>query len=182
MLRSTASTLVYPLPSPPPSNRESQLSITNSDNENFDDNGWPKFISELREKYASASKKYYISAAPQCPHPDVSIGDAVYLVDFLFIQFYNNFCATTGLVSSFGTWSKDIAANGITGAKIFAGFLGAPNTGSGYATHSEMIGYISQIRNSSNFGGVSVWDAARARKNEDAGGRSFLKAMRDSLG
>ncbi|PUU82057.1 glycoside hydrolase superfamily [Tuber borchii] len=151
------------------------------DNENGDPRGWPKFISELRSKYASASKKYYISAAPQCPHPDASIGDAVYLVDYLFIQFYNNFCATTGLVSSFGTWSKDIAANSIIGTKIFAGFLGAPNTGSGYATHSEMIGYVSQIKNSSNFGGVSVWDATCARKNVDAGGRSFLKAMRDSL-
>lgn len=151
------------------------------DNENGDPNGWPKFISELRSKYASASKKYYISAAPQCAHPDASIGDAVYLVDYLFIQFYNNYCATTGLVSSFGTWSKDIAANSIIGTKIFAGFLGAPNMGSGYATHSEMTGYVSQIKNSLNFGGVTVWDAARACENEDAKGRTFLKAMRDSL-
>lgn len=168
-------------PPPSPSNRESQLTITNSDNENGNPNGWPKFISELRSKYASASKKYYISAAPQCAYPDASIGEAVYLVDYLFIQFYNNYCATTGLVSSFGTWSKEIAANSAIGTKIFAGFLGAPNTGAGYATHSEMTGYVSQIKKSSSFGGVAVWDATRACNNVDAGGRTFLKAMRDSL-
>ncbi|KAG0135855.1 glycoside hydrolase superfamily [Tuber indicum] len=151
------------------------------DNENNNSNGWPKFISELRNKFTSASKKYYISAAPQCMRPDKSIGNAVYLVDYLFIQFYNNYCATTGLVSCFNNWSEDIAANGIAGAKIFAGFLGALDKGKGYASHSEMIGYVSQIRSKSNFGGVSVWDATCANNNVDAGGRTFLKAMRDSL-
>jgi len=180
MLRSTASTLVYPLPLPPP-NGKFQLTTANSDNENHNPNGWPKLISELRSKFASASKKYYISAAPQCIHPDASIGSAVYLVDYLFIQFYNNYCATTGLVSSFDTWSKDVAANSVVGTKIFAGFLGAPDTGSGYATHSEMAGYVSKIKSYPNFGGVAAWDAACADKNVDANGRTFLKAMRDSL-
>ncbi|CUS07568.1 unnamed protein product [Tuber aestivum] len=151
------------------------------DNENGNPQGWPTLISELRKKFTSASKRYYISAAPQCPRPDRSIGRAVYLVDFLFIQFYNNYCQTTGLVSSFNQWSEDIAANGTVGTKLFAGFLAASGKGTGYASHSEMIGYISQIKDKPNFGGVSTWDASCANNNMDSNGRTFLKAMRDSL-
>ncbi|PWW72363.1 Glycoside Hydrolase Family 18 protein [Tuber magnatum] len=151
------------------------------DNESGDSNGWPRLISELRDKFTSASKRYYISAAPQCPRPDKSIGSAVYLVDFLFIQFYNNYCAGTGLVSSFNDWSADIAAKGTAGTKLFAGFLGSSEKGTGYATHSEVIGYVSQIKNKPNFGGVATWDASCANNNMDPYGRTFLKAMKDSL-
>ncbi|RPB04105.1 glycoside hydrolase [Choiromyces venosus 120613-1] len=151
------------------------------DNETHSSQGWTDFVAALRHRYSGASKKYYISAAPQCPQPDNSIGDAVYHVDFLFVQFYNNYCATTGLVSSFNSWSEDIAKKTTVGTKVFAGFLGVPGIGSGYADHQDMISYVSQIRSKSNFGGVMAWDAANAHNNTDCNGRTFLRAMRDSL-
>lgn len=37
------------------------------DIESNDPRGWPNFISTMRSLYATGSKKYYLSAAPQCP-------------------------------------------------------------------------------------------------------------------
>ncbi|PWW76177.1 glycoside hydrolase [Tuber magnatum] len=60
------------------------------DNENKDSRGYSKLISTLRAHFKTGTKKYYMSAAPQCPMPDKSVGEAVYQVDYLFIQHYNN--------------------------------------------------------------------------------------------
>lgn len=47
------------------------------------------------ELYATApAKKYYLTAAPQCPYPDgsndLALQSSGNLFDFVFIQYYNN--------------------------------------------------------------------------------------------
>lgn len=45
------------------------------DNENHDSTGYPTLATELRGLfYQDSSKTYYLSAAPQCPAPDDSMG------------------------------------------------------------------------------------------------------------
>jgi hypothetical protein len=51
------------------------------------------FITKLRELFLNDDrKKYYLSAALQCPRPDIHIPLASMQssIDFIWIQFYNN--------------------------------------------------------------------------------------------
>jgi chitinase len=50
-------------------------------------------INRLRERFTeNPSKKYLISGAPQCPLPEVNMGEMINAAkfDLLWIQFYNN--------------------------------------------------------------------------------------------
>jgi len=74
------------------------LDIEGSTTKYYDD-----FIKTIRQLMNSDnSHTYYISGAPQCPYPDVRMGpgpsDMVLTTqphefDYLFVQFYNNYCA-----------------------------------------------------------------------------------------
>jgi chitinase len=58
--------------------------------------GYAAFITRMRSHYANdTSKTYYISAAPQCPIPDAYLNTALTTAhfDFIFVQFYNNYCS-----------------------------------------------------------------------------------------
>ncbi|EXJ66590.1 uncharacterized protein A1O5_10260 [Cladophialophora psammophila CBS 110553] len=75
----------------------------------------PKLVSTLRQLMGSdTSKTYYLSAAPQCPIPDLSIPVASLLneIDFFGIQFYNNpacqLSSGQGFLGSLQEWSSDL--------------------------------------------------------------------------
>ncbi|TFY55037.1 hypothetical protein EVG20_g9469 [Dentipellis fragilis] len=52
------------------------------------------FVNQIRSHASGKSKKYYVTAAPQCPFPDANIGAALNAAPFdaVFVQFYNNYC------------------------------------------------------------------------------------------
>jgi chitinase len=53
-------------------------------------NSYVDFVNQLRTHYdADTSKKYYVSAAPQCPYPDSYIGTSLNgaQFDMVYIQF-----------------------------------------------------------------------------------------------
>jgi hypothetical protein len=89
--------------------------------------GYSAYVRKLRELMnTDKSRKYYITAAPQCPFPDAylgpgagkALGDTANLFDYLFVQFYNNFCFTgSGDIfrSALAQWTK------VAGPKIFIG-------------------------------------------------------------
>jgi chitinase len=57
--------------------------------------GYTAFVNRMRTHYAGDSRKsYYIAAAPQCPLPDAYLNTVLTTahVDFIFVQFYNNYC------------------------------------------------------------------------------------------
>ncbi|KAK8139038.1 hypothetical protein PG984_002418 [Apiospora sp. TS-2023a] len=63
------------------------------------------FAQRLRELMDAApnTKKYYLSAAPQCPFPDVADGEMLagqVSFDFVMVQFYNNYCGVQNFVAS----------------------------------------------------------------------------------
>ncbi|KIW88357.1 uncharacterized protein Z519_10925 [Cladophialophora bantiana CBS 173.52] len=79
----------------------------------------PKLVSTLRQLMGSdTSKTYYLSAAPQCPIPDLSIPVASLLndIDFFGIQFYNNptcqLNSGQGFFGSLQEWSSDLLGAG----------------------------------------------------------------------
>ncbi|CCG20410.1 Cht1 chitinase [Candida orthopsilosis Co 90-125] len=127
------------------------------DIENKDQTGYPALAKQLQSYFTSSTKKFYLSAAPQCPYPDESVGDLMSQVDldFAFIQFYNNFCSIDKQFN-WDTWSDYASGKNI---KLYLGIAGSPSSaGSGYVDLSTVQDTISKIKNDGSFGGVSIWD------------------------
>jgi chitinase len=51
--------------------------------------GYVAFITQLQSHFSSATKKYYITAAPQCVYPDANLGAVINSIPFdaIYIQF-----------------------------------------------------------------------------------------------
>ena len=136
---------------------------------------------------ADSSKKYYMSAAPQCPRPDASIPlDAMQSMDFVFVQFYNNGDCNVGqpgFGASLKAWSQDLAAKG-TGPKLFVGAPGCTAcAGSGYLSGSQIGSIIEEARAAgiANLGGVMLWDGPEGKANVE-GGKDFLSVVKGAMG
>lgn len=157
------------------------------DLENNNQVGIPALGNKLREIFAeNPSKKYYLSAAPQCPYPDASTGNLLANVDidFAFIQFYNNYC-NLGASFNWDTW-KDFAENSSPNKdiKLYVGLPGATSSaGSGYADLTTVKKYVSDsIVKDSNFGGFMLWDASSGVSNTNSDGVSFIDQLSGYLG
>ncbi|KAH8808182.1 glycoside hydrolase family 18 protein [Xylogone sp. PMI_703] len=153
------------------------------------------FASQLRSLMDSATnaggKKYYLSAAPQCPYPDAAddqmLNGGVFF-DFIYVQFYNNYCAVNSFVAGASTqnnfnfatwdnWAKTGSAN-----KNVKVFLGAPgNTGAAnggqYVSAATLGPIISYSKQFSSFGGVMFWDMSQVYANS-----GFLDTVVSELG
>lgn len=138
------------------------------------------------------SRKYYISAAPQCPRPDASIPlDAMQSMDFIFVQFYNNppcGLGSPGFIESFQAWSKDISGSGRTdaGPKLYIGMPGCPVpgcSGSGYLGGEELKKTMEEVKkvDVQNFAGVMLWEGPLAMKNHAEGGKDYLSVVKALL-
>ncbi|AET38615.1 chitinase Ecym_3107 [Eremothecium cymbalariae DBVPG len=151
------------------------------DIENRSSIGYATLVKTLRQLASSSSKRYYISAASQCPYPDESLGDmlANSFIDFLFIQFYNNNCAIDQNFN-FPTWveyAETISPN--PDIKLYIG-LPASSTASasGYVSDLHKLGsIIVQAAKSHSFGGIMLWDASQGFKNQ-INGRSYIDQMK----
>ncbi|XP_057741709.1 basic endochitinase-like [Arachis stenosperma] len=105
-------------------------------------------------------KKFYLSAAPQCPFPDHNQNPALSNVyfNFVFIQFYNNpDCQvdSNNFQRSWNKWTSTINAH-----KFYVGLLAAPtNTDKGYVTPETVLNKVLPfVKNSPNYGGVMLWN------------------------
>ncbi|KAL1736950.1 glycoside hydrolase family 18 protein [Schizophyllum commune] len=132
------------------------------------------FVNEIRSLASGASKKYYVTAAPQCVYPDASLGGVLNAVGFdaIYVQFYNNQCGLPnyGQVSNwnFGTW--DYWARHVSPNPDVKVYIGAPASsgaaGSGYVSSSTLNNIATTMRKSfPSFGGVMLWDASQAVYN-----------------
>jgi len=157
------------------------------DNESKDPTSYTTFAQALRTLFASdKKKKYYLSAAPQCPRPDVSIpATAMALCDFVFVQFYNNpSCelSSAGFADSFAGWSDELfAANNNT--KLYIGVGASEAAGSGYVDGAGLGHQVSLARQlyTSNLGGVMLWDGVEGLSNVDEYGNDYLVYAKGSL-
>ncbi|KAG0082624.1 Chitinase 1 [Podila epicladia] len=165
---------------------EAILDGVDLDLESGQNSGYVAFVDTLRAKFSSAGsgRKYYITAAPQCPYPDHATKDALQSswFDLVWVQFYNNYCG----VQSFGTgqfnfdtwntWATTVSQN--NNVRILLGVPGGPGAaGTGVIDAGQLNNILGAVRSSSNFGGVMMWDAGVARKSGlAASASSFLKA------
>lgn len=154
------------------------------DIENNENTGYATLVNELRSLFADGSKQYYISAAPQCPYPDASVGNLLSNadVDFAFIQFYNNYC-NVDKQFNWDTWKN--FAETISPNKNIKLFLGLPAAqaaaGSGYIGDlEELETVINQISSTANFGGISLWDASQAFSNI-VSGKTYISHVKNIL-
>lgn len=139
------------------------------------------FASELRTLMDSATaggdKTYYLSAAPQCPYPDVADNDMLdgaVSFDFISIQFYNNYCGVNSFVSGASTqnnynfdtwdnWAKTVSAN--PNVKVLMGIPANTGAGSGYVEGSQLAAVIEYSESYTSFGGVMMWDMSQLYEN-----------------
>ncbi|EGW34608.1 uncharacterized protein SPAPADRAFT_60044 [Spathaspora passalidarum NRRL Y-27907] len=150
------------------------------DMENKLQTGYAAMAAKLRQYFNSdSSKSYYLSAAPQCPYPDESVGDILSQVDidFAFIQFYNNYCSLGGSFN-WDTWSsyaKSTSPN--KNIKLYLGLPGSTaSAGSGYADLSTVQQAVSSIKGDPSFGGISIWDISSGEND------GFLSGCKNALG
>lgn len=127
---------------------------------------------------AASSKKFYLSAAPQCVYPDAAM-DAMLngqvSFDFLNIQFYNNWCGVNNFTPGTSTqnafnfdvwdnWAKTVSKN--KNVKLLLGIpANSGAAGSGYVTGTQLSAVISYSKQFSSFGGVMMWDMSQLYAN-----------------
>jgi chitinase len=147
------------------------------------------FANQLRRLMdADTEKQWLLTAAPQCPYPDIAneeMLNGTISFDAIWIQFYNNYCGLQSFVMgsatqdrfNFETW--DTWARTVSKKRDVRIMLGIPAystaAGSGYMPASELAPIVSYCKQFSSFGGVMTWDASQAYANTD---RGFLNAIK----
>ncbi|KAI8074193.1 glycoside hydrolase superfamily [Gongronella butleri] len=144
--------------------------------------GYAAFVNTMRKYYQKdASRRYYISGAPQCPFPDASLGKALdnAWFDYVWIQFYNNYCNLKGGQFNYDVWEK--WAKTKSKNKKVQLFIGVPSSasaaGSGYAPIKTLKKTVAKMKKSPSFGGFMHWDLSQAYRNKVAHGQTFAKAL-----
>ncbi|KAJ9146030.1 hypothetical protein P3X46_028349 [Hevea brasiliensis] len=112
--------------------------------------------------YSKKGNKVYLTAAPQCPLPDASVGNALKtgLFDNVWVQLCNNppcqFARSniSSLEDAWKQWNSDIPAT-----KIFLGLPASPEAaGSGFIPVPDLASrMLPAIKGSSKYGGVMLW-------------------------
>ncbi|GLJ21004.1 hypothetical protein SUGI_0383890 [Cryptomeria japonica] len=122
-------------------------------------------LAKAVSKLSTNSKKVYLSATPQCPYPDTSLGDALQtgLFDYVWIQFYNNPPYqyvnedASNLVNSWNHWTTFVPM-----AQTWSFYLGLPAMpraiGSSYIEPHVLIEKVlPKIKPSLKYGEVMLW-------------------------
>ncbi|KAF5383561.1 hypothetical protein D9615_003762 [Tricholomella constricta] len=154
--------------------------------------GYAAFVTRIRSRANGASKKYYVTAAPQCPYPDAYLGpvlnavafDAVYVQTAYQLNSYNNWCGLTNYnnpnawnFAAWDNWAKTVSVN--KNVKVYIGAPAAPSAaGSGYISAATLGTIAKETRAKySSFGGVMLWDASQAYGNN-----RFDVAVKNAMG
>lgn len=157
------------------------------------------FVQSIRELMnTDQNKKYLITGAPQCPFPDVVMGpgskgtvlhDIPQEFDYLFVQFYNNYCylgSLTQFNSSMTDWlnfADQTKQSHGKGPLIFIGLPSHPRASSGsryYRTPEQVEAVYTTVKYESNIGGIMLWDASFDLNNV-IDGRPYSSHLKDFL-
>ncbi|KAL7786722.1 hypothetical protein V8C37DRAFT_405279 [Trichoderma ceciliae] len=138
------------------------------DNETGNPTGYLAMAQRFKSNFAKdTSKRYYLTAAPQCPFPDASEPlNVCALADFIWVQFYNNNqcnIGQSGFNAAVKNWSK-----GIGNATLFIGALASGADGDqGFVSASSLLSAYQGVSalNLPNIGGIMLWEAQLGVKN-----------------
>jgi len=119
-------------------------------------------LARCLKAYSQPGRTVLLSAAPQCPFPDMFLRNALNtgLFNYVWVQFYNNApCQYSvgninDLISSWNRWTTSINAG-----SVFLGLPAAPRAaGSRYIPPSVLTSQIlPMIKQSPKYGGVMLW-------------------------
>ena len=141
--------------------------------------GYTAFATALRALMDASGHKYYITGAPQCPYPDAflgpatgrALGDAPAAFDFVWVQFYNNYCGygtPSAFRDAFAQW-KTLAGNG-AGPKIVVGLPATTAAaGSGFVARATLPALVGDVKDDPAFAGIMLWDASNDQNSAEAG-------------
>ena len=148
------------------------------------------FANALRDLMnKETDKKYFLTAAPQCPYPDQSdkeILNGPVDIDAVWVQFYNNFCGINNFDTNeknskfnfeeWDNWAKTVSKN--KDVKVLVGVPADTTAAStGYVPVDKVAQAVEYSKKFSSFGGVMMWDASQAYANE-----GFIDGVRKALG
>ncbi|KAG2224362.1 hypothetical protein INT45_006762, partial [Circinella minor] len=145
--------------------------------------GYSAFVKRMRDHYDSdSSKNYYISAAPQCLYPDEYLSETLNSAwfDFVWVQFYNNFCAVNSNQFNYDRWDRWAREESVN--KQVKLFIGVPASSyaanDGFVSYEELTTAITEIRNKyDSIGGIMMWDASVAYANTQDATPNFAEAI-----
>jgi chitinase len=118
----------------------------------------------------------YLTAAPQC-RPGDRLEELISKasLDAIFVQFYNNGNAncnidTTGIIN-YDHWAGVVSKSAKSkNAKIFIGVPASKSGGAGYVDPAKLKENVCWWKSqSSNFGGISLWDISLGLDNKPSG-------------
>jgi chitinase len=137
--------------------------------------GYAAFARRLRGIMDGAGGDWLITAAPQCPFPDAHLGpapgsalaDAADAFDYLFVQFYNNFCSGSSgaaFQETYAQWSGLLASGG---PRIVVGLPATPEAApaGGYVDPAALPALIDSVRDDPAFAGLMLWDVSFDRQS-----------------
>lgn len=88
-------------------------------------------------------------------------------VDFVSVQFYNNYCGAAGFVPGTGggnynfatwdQWARGAPVNAGRKVKVLLGLPGSPSAGNGYVSGETLRQVVEYSRKFESFGGVMIW-------------------------
>ena len=125
----------------------------------------------------ASGHKYYITGAPQCPYPDAflgpatgrALGDAPAAFDFVWVQFYNNYCSygtPSAFQDAFTQW-KTLASGG---PKIVVGLPATTGAaGSGFVARATLPSLVGDVKSDPAFAGIMLWDASNDQNSAEGG-------------
>ncbi|KXN83593.1 Chitinase 1, partial [Leucoagaricus sp. SymC.cos] len=122
------------------------------------------FVNRIRSLSSGLSKKYYVTAAPQCVYPDAALGGVLNSANFDAIygeplnrQFNSH--------NQRDNWARTISPN--KNVKVYVGAPASSSAaGGGYVSPGTLHTVAVQMRKSfPSFGGVMLWDASQAYAN-----------------
>ncbi|KAJ1953676.1 Chitinase 2 [Linderina pennispora] len=137
--------------------------------------GYVAFVNQLRTYFNGASKKYIISAAPQCVFPDANLGTTLSgaWIDNDYVQFYNNPCNLANINNQWNfdykSWDTLTKANPNPNSKMYVGLpAGSGAAGNGYLDLNTLQADLKQLYTNytSTFGGIMLWDASWYSNNQ----------------
>ncbi|KAI2611557.1 glycoside hydrolase family 18 protein [Hypoxylon fragiforme] len=158
------------------------------------------FAARLRENIDKAnsggSRKFYLSAAPQCPFPDVNNeailhGDNAIAFDFVMVQFYNNPVCDIRVFAvgsdpkeagfNMAQWDEWARSSKNPNMKVFLGIPGGPTAvtsteKASYKAPNMLAPIVAYSKSFSSFGGVMIWDMSQVYAND-----GFLAAIANDV-
>ena len=147
-------------------------------------------INRLRSHFEKEDKQYYVTGAPQCLVPDANMGEMMTKAQFdmLLVQYYNTpECSARRFVDSGEGFTYDVLVKCLQGtpsenATVLLGLPAAASAANSlhYLHANEVEKLVAAHADKPSFGGIMLWDAARAEENTSEG-KPYHELVKDIL-